>query len=186
MTTQHPQEKIAATFDYHGAVVELVEWTETIWCGKIGYAKDTVDEPDVEKIMRDFMALRTPANQREADWDVCLSVNYLSSERPNGVMFGFLVGTDEQPDGFELYRVPAARFMRIRMCDETAQALGREPWHGGIPPYTWISEQIAPALGFRCADDLPIVEYYGYYDAAAHAHQFCYLYVPVEAAGVCS
>ena len=125
---------------------------------------------------------RTIANDRiEDDWDVCVSVNYLSAERPNGVMFGFLVGAEQQSDEYDIFKVPAAQYARIRMCDETARALDREPWRGGIPPYEWIGKEIAPALCYEYGNDtLPIFEYYGYYDPAKNRHEFCYLYVPVE------
>ena len=185
---KHPQEKIVEAFDYNGITVDIVEWTATIWCGKIGYAANTTDEPDVDKIMSDFQALpqnsqnRTIANGRlEDDWDICMSVNYLSTERPNGVMFGFLVDTEQQSDDYDIYKVPATQYARIHMCDETAKVLGHEPWRGGIPPYEWIGEEIAPQIGYRYGDNtLPIFEYYGYYDPAKYAHEFCYLYVPVE------
>lgn len=182
MTIQHPQETIVKAYDYNGIAVELVEWSETIWCGKIGYAKDNRDEPDVEKIMEEFMALSAKANGREADWDVCMSVNYLSGERPNGTLFGFLVEDDVQPEEYNIYRVPAAQYLRIAMCEETAKALGHEPWTGGIPPYQWIGEEIAPRLGFTYGSDmLPVVEYYGFFDPESGTHRYCYLYVPVKA-----
>lgn len=140
--------------------------------------------PNVAGIMGDFQALSgaaASAHRREEHWDVCMSVNYLSKERPNGVMFGFLVGAGQQPGGYDLYAVPSAQYMRLRMGEETAKALNREPWPGGIPPYEWIGEQVAPAFGYRYGDDaLPIFEYYGYYNPDKNAHEFCYLYVPVQ------
>jgi predicted transcriptional regulator YdeE len=96
-------------------------------------------------------------------------------------MYASLVASDHQPDGFDVYKVPAAKYARIRMCDETAKALGREPWKGGIPPFEWIGEQIAPKIGYRYGDDkLPIFEYYGFYNPEKNAHEFNYLYVPVD------
>ncbi len=184
MQRQHPQEKIVHSFDYNGIAVDLLEWTATIWCGKIGFAVDNTGEPNVERIIRDFQTLNTSAvNEREGDWEVCMSVNYLSPERPNGVMFGFLVGMERQPEVFDIVRVPAALYMRIPMCDKTAKALDSEPWRGGIPPYAWIGEQVAPTFGYRYGDAaLPIFEYYGHYNAEQRAHEFSYLYVPVEKA----
>jgi len=186
MTMQHPQEKIIKTLDHNGIMVDLVEWTGTIWCGKIGYAVNNTDEPDVDKIMSDFFSLNLPTvivNERENDWDVCMSVNYLSAERPNGVMVGFLVATDRQPDDFDIYKVPAAQYMRLLICDETAKGLGHESWNGGIPPYGWIGEQIAPIYGYEYGENtLPIFEYYGYYNPDKNEHKFRYLYVPVQKA----
>ncbi|MBQ4629182.1 MAG: hypothetical protein IJB44_08880 [Clostridia bacterium] len=49
METMHAHEKIINTFDYNGTSVDLVEWYDSIWCGKVGYAADNIDEPDVEK-----------------------------------------------------------------------------------------------------------------------------------------
>ena len=119
----------------------MIEWSDTIWCGKVGYADNTIDEPNVEKIMEDFMSVSALPNSREDNWDICMSLNYLSRERPSGVMFGFLVTTDVQPDSYDICKIPAAKFLKIRMCDETARVLGHEPWEGGIPPYQWIGEQ---------------------------------------------
>ncbi|HBL84350.1 MAG: hypothetical protein A2Y17_05015 [Clostridiales bacterium GWF2_38_85] len=183
--TSHPQEKIIETFKYNGVPVEVVEWSETIWCGKIGYADNNTDEPNVDAILNGFMSLDIPAiNERiEPDWDVCMSVNYFSKERPNGVMFGDLVGTEHQPDGFDVYKLPAGQYLRIEINDESAKALGSQPWNGGIPPYKWIGEQLAPQFGYRYGDDhLPVFEYYGYYKPEKNAHEFRYLYVPVEKA----
>lgn len=178
----HPQETFIETYNCNGVSVDLIEWTATVWCGKIGYAADCINEPDVEKIMCDFMSLSGKAvSRRENDWDVCLSVNYLSAERPNGVMFAFLTDAGPQPEGFDLFCIPPARFLRIRLCKETAEALDRDPWQGGIPPYEWIGEQLMPQLGYRYGDDtLPVIEYYGYYNPDKNAHTFCYLYVPAE------
>ena len=186
MNTQHSQEKIIKTFDFNGAIVDLVEWTTTIWCGKIGYAVNNTDEPDVDPIMEGFQSLMGAEIQpvrSEDDWDVCMSVNYLSTERPNGVMFGFLVDSESQPENFDVYKAPSSQYMRIRMCDDTAKALNFEPWRGGIPPYQWIGEQIAPQFGYTYGDDnVPIFEYYGNYQPEKGMHEFCYLYVPVREA----
>ena len=53
MNIQHPQETVIKTYDYNGIGVDLIEWSETIWCGKVGYADNNTDEPNVEKIMED-------------------------------------------------------------------------------------------------------------------------------------
>ncbi len=181
MNIQHPQEMILKTYDYNGITVDLVEWSDTVWCGKIGYAVNTVDEPNVEGIMEDFMSISAVPNGREDNWDICMSVNYLSSERPSGVMFGFLVDTDVQPASYDIYKIPAAKFLRVRICDETSGALGREPWKGGVPPYQWIGEQIGPKLGYTYGSDmLPILEYYGFFKPEEGTHEYCYLYVPVK------
>ena len=106
MTTQHGQEKIIESFDYNGVTVDLVEWTDTIWCGKIGYAANNTDEPDMDKIMEEYMSLHHASSTvSEPDWSVCISINYLTDERPNGVMIGSLVATEQQPSDFDIYKI---------------------------------------------------------------------------------
>lgn len=96
-------------------------------------------------------------------------------------MFGYLVNEGNIPKEFDIFKIPAAFFLRILINEETAACLKRKPWKGGIPPYEWIGEQIAPALGFQYGKDtLPIIEYYGFYQPEIQKHRFCYLYVPVQ------
>jgi hypothetical protein len=184
--TQHPQEKIIDTFSYNGVSVEVVEWSETIWCGKIGYDYTTADNPNedwVRPILDGYFTLdASSANQRkEPDWAVCMNVDILSKECPDGVMFGQLVGDEHQPDGFDVYKLPVGQYMRIAITDESVKALGVPPFHGGVPPYEWVGEKLAPQFGYRYGDDhLPVFEYYGYYNPEKNAHDFNYLYVPVE------
>ena len=55
-------------------------------------------------------------------------VNYLSKEWPNGVKPRTLAATEKQPESFEINKIPGTQCLRIRMCDETADSPGREPW----------------------------------------------------------
>lgn len=180
----HPQEKLIESYKYRGIMFDIVEWSETIWCGKCGYAPNVTSEPDVDQIMNEYQTIDFPSkliDRIDTNWDACLSINYLSKVRPNGVMFASLVEHDKQVDSFDIFRAPKALYARIRMNDETAEALGYEPWHGGIPPYQWLGEDIAPNFGYTYGDDtLPVIEYYGYYDPEKYSHEFCYLYVPIK------
>ncbi len=186
MTILHPQETLIETHDYNGVTVEIIKWKETLWCGKLGYAANHIDEPDVEAIaagMMDMVQSDIAMNQSETDWEVCLSLNYLSEGHPNGVMFGSLVHTDLQPAGYDILPIPGGIYARIQINAHTALALERKPWTGGVPPYEWISGQIAPEIGYEYGDtSLPIIEYYGPRDPKSHAHRYCYLYVPVQKA----
>lgn len=184
MDNGHKHEKLLKAFDYHGTMVELVEWKESVWCGKVGYAVNNIDEPDVEKIAQEASVIfpNHMPNGREKNWDVCISLNYLSKERPNGVMFGFLVETEEQPDCYDVIKVPSSLYMKIQICDKTFRALDVEPWTGGIPPYEWIGEHIAPQYGYKYgADSYPVFEYYGH-NKTNNEIEVCYLYVPVQKA----
>lgn len=35
MDNGHKHEKLLKAFDYHGTMVELVEWKESVWCGNV-------------------------------------------------------------------------------------------------------------------------------------------------------
>ena len=182
MEHTHSQEKIIKQYNYNGINVELVHWSDTIWCGKIGYANNNTDEPDVEKIAHEATITfpNNVPNNRETNWDVCISFNYLSTERPNGVMFGFLVHTEEQPNCYDIIKVPSASYMKIQICDETFKALNVESWTGGIPPYEWIGEILAPKYEYKYGSDtLPIFEYYRHNSITSNI-EACYLYVPVQ------
>ena len=76
MESLHKQEKVLQNFQFDGASAQLVEWTETLWCGKVKYAPNCTDAPDVEKLMEEFVALGeaelSPVDPEEG-WDVCLS-----------------------------------------------------------------------------------------------------------------
>jgi len=185
MKLQHSHEKIVETFNYNDAVVEIVEWTETIWCGKIGYAENNTDEPNVDNILSGYHRLSKSKLDGKFNpvRDGCISVNYLSADRPNGVMFCEMVKTAEQPKDFDILHIPATQYLRILINPETAKAIGKEPWFGGIPPYDWIYEVLAPYFGYKPGDDtLPIIEYYGHYkqgEPKIYDNKLCYLYAPV-------
>lgn len=119
MSIQHPQENIIKTFDHMGIAVDLVEWSDTIWCGKIRYVNNNTDRPDIEKFAADYGWGDIPGkiNSKVDDygWQTKLHVNYLSNERPSGVMMGVLVATDDQPKSYDVYKIPATRFLRIRV-----------------------------------------------------------------------
>lgn len=177
----HGHERVLESFDFNGAQVQLVSWEESLWCGKILFAKDNSSEPDVEQLMNDFVALGerelSPIGQEEG-WNVCMSFNYLTEERPSGVFFGFRVQDSRQPEGFDLRFLPEGRYLRVEINEATARAMDDEPWTGGGPPYQWICEGIGPKLGFTCGDSaLPVVEYYRHNEAGEISG--CWLYVPV-------
>jgi len=178
-----PQETLIEAFDVNGIKAEVVDWQETIWCGKLAHGRKNNSEPNVEKLLHSYLKLDNPAltkSPTEPEWSVCMSLNYLS-ERPRGIMFGMQVDSEQQLKVYDIYKMPPARYMRVLICEETAQALGVEMWHGGIPPYGWIGEHIAPRCGYRYGSNtLPVFEYYGFYDPETNGHKFCYLYVPVE------
>jgi hypothetical protein len=181
---KHPQERIVDTFKYNGMSIEVVEWDVSIWCGKMEFAKNNTDDPDMGKVSDDSSAQNPAAiNERlETASNTLLHFDFLTLERPAAAMFAFLVNTENQPDGFDVKKVPAGQYMRLDLSPDSAKALGVEPWQGGRPPIEWISEHLAPQFGYRQVFDLPFIEYYGYLYGSTDGKDVvnAFLYVPVE------
>ena len=51
----HRHETVLESYTVNGAQADLVAWEESLWCGKQRYAADNVNEPDIEKLMEEFM-----------------------------------------------------------------------------------------------------------------------------------
>ena len=57
--------------------------------------------------MDEYLALdHSTARESEANWSVCMSVNYPSKKRLSGVMPGNLAATEKQPKYFDNYKIP--------------------------------------------------------------------------------
>ena len=180
--TIHRNETLIAAYPYQGFFVEVVHLSETIWCGKLLYAASLSEEPKADVVTEQYnKANHAAVKDAEPDWSACLNLNYLDKEKPNGLFIADQVSGTDQPEEFTVMTIPAGTYMRLRLTDETAKALGHEPWHGGIPPYQWITDDLAEKFGYRTGDSsLPIIEYYGYFSMETYDHEYRYLYVPVE------
>jgi len=162
------RERVIKTVDYKGAIVEVVEWPETIWCGKLGWATNNTDEPDVPRLMESFQAIMdTPTNERLAlDWDVALFIDHHRNDRPSGTLFGHVVGTERQPKGYDTYRMPAQIFVRMRNFGEDTAQFD-------------LKKDFLPASGYAYDSTAPDFSYYGFFDSEKGAHALQYDYTPV-------
>lgn len=183
MNIGHEHEELVESFEFRGVKVDLIRWKPSIWCGKVGYANTNNGEPNVGRILAAYSEVTKPKNDAvgaEEFWDAQMSLNYLSSERPNGVLMAMLVNTKEQPEHFDVMEFPEAFYMRVLLSEENADALCQMPWYGGLPPYEWVSDYIAPSKGYVLGDDtLPIVEYIRH-NKVTFAPEAHYMYVPVK------
>ena len=90
-------------------------------------------------------------------------------------MFADLAGTENQPKGFDVYKLPGGQYLFLAINDDSVKALGSQPFNGGIPPYEWIGGQLAPQFGYQYGDDrLPVFEYYGYYKPEKNVNELRY------------
>ena len=151
-------EKIVETIMVGGARFEIVEKPETIFAGKILYAKDfpgidsfhaAIDSLPEEEKQSAFGKLKETALPV---CDVNMSVNFwLDADRR---AYGFVreVLTEDQPGGVDVYRMPASLFIRACTDRETSRLVCREQcemWE----LFAYIREFFMPAHGFRMAQN---------------------------------
>ena len=174
-------EKIVETVMIGGARFDIVKKPETIFAGKIIYAKDF---PNVESFNSAIDSM--PEDDKQAAfgklkesvlpiYDVNLSVNFWLDEKQRA--FGFVreVMTEEQPDGVEVYKMPASLFIRAYTDNETAHLVIKEQcetWE----LFAYIRNYFMPAHGFitaqNGAQELEVFD--------SFEHKSGYVYMPVE------
>ncbi len=173
-------EKVLETFRAGGAVFELVEKPETILAGKMLYARDfetihafdsaieAFSEEEKQVVYSLLEGAALPIR------DIQLSVNFWLSEGSRG--FGFMreVTTERQPEGVDVYKMPASLFFRAYTDGPTAQLLSRErceTWE----LFAYLREYVLPAHGFQMAEngaqELEVFD--------TSEHDTGYAYVPV-------
>lgn len=154
---QNP-EKIVETITIGGANFEIVEKPETIFAGKIIYAKDYPDEDSFNRAIDSlsegdkqaaFGKLREPVLPI---YDIHLSVNFWLSVEQRA--FGFVreVTTEEQPEGVDVYKMPSALFIRAYTDKAISQLVCKEQceiWE----LFAYIRNHFMPAHGFAMAQN---------------------------------
>lgn len=175
-----PREKIVETFKVGEAVFEVVEKPETIYAGKFLYAKD------FERIEAFHAAIDTmPEEEKQSVYrrlrdsvlpicDIQLSVNFWREAEMQAYGFVREVSTERQPEGVEVFKMPASLFVRGYTDAETAQLLAKEQcetWE----LFAYIRNFVMPAHGFKMADNgAQELEVFDISD-----HRTGYAYVPV-------
>ena len=141
-----------------GAVFEIIEKPETILAGKILYAKeyqdidafyqaiDTLDEEEKQTTFRLLQESVLPLT------DIQLSVNFWRDEDSRA--FGSVreVTTEDQPEGVDVYKMPASLYIRAYTDKGTAQLIAKEKceiWE----LFAYIRDFFMPAHGFIMADN---------------------------------
>lgn len=154
---QNP-EKLMETIMIGGARFDIVEKPETVFAGKIIYAKDftnvdsfhsAVDSVTEEEKQTAFDLLLEPVLPI---YDINLSVNFWLAEKTRAHGFVREVMTMEQPDGVETYKMPASLFIRAYTDKGTAQLISREQceiWE----LFAYIRDFFMPAHGFKMAEN---------------------------------
>lgn len=173
-------EKIIETIKIGGAIFEVVEKPETIFAGKIIYAKDYRDldsfNSAIESVTEDDKqaAFSILSESVLPIYDINLSVNFWLDERSRAYGFVREVMTEEQPDGVDVYKMPASLFIRAYTDKGTAQLISKEQceiWE----LFAYIRDFFMPAHGFKMAQNgAQELEVFDTFD-----HNIGYAYMPV-------
>lgn len=157
-TEMQNQEKIVETIIIGGAHFEVVEKPETIFAGKIIYAKDFADADSFNSAIDSV----TESEKQEAFdklaepvlpiYDVNMSVNFWLSAKNRAYGFVRAVMTEEQPNGIEVYKMPASLFIRAYTDKGTSQLISKEQceiWE----LFAYIRDYFMLSHGFRMAEN---------------------------------
>lgn len=174
-------EKVVDTINVGGAVFEIVEKSETVFAGKMFYAKDFTDISAFNSAIDAFAAdgevsvydMITDAVLPVSD--IHLSVNFWLSENKRAYGFVREASSDVQPEGVDTYKMPASLYIRAHTDRAAAQLLSKE--HCEIwELFAYIRDYFMPAHGFKMADNG--AQELEVFDTAEHTSG--YAYMPVQ------
>lgn len=174
-------EKVVDTVKIGGAVFEIVEKPETVFGGKMFYAKDFSDISAFNSAVDAFAAdgedsaydLLTDAVLPISD--IHLSVNFWLSEKERAYGFVREVSDENQPEGVDIYKMPASLYIRAYTDKSAAQLLSKEQceiWE----LFAYIRDYFMPAHGFKMADNG--AQELEVFDTSEHSTG--YAYMPVQ------
>ncbi len=144
-------EKIIETIKIGEAVFEVIEKSETILAGNILYAKDY--DNSIEKALNSNESQRWSNCEKAVDCvlpvcDITLSVNFWLDESRRAMGFVRETTVEDQPDGINIYKMPASLYIRAYTDTNTAQLLSKkqcEIWE----LFAYIRNYFMPSNGFK-------------------------------------
>jgi transcriptional regulator with XRE-family HTH domain len=137
------------------AIFEVIEKPEAILAGKILYAKDfgsiekalaSVDESQRWQNCGKVVDCVLPV------CDITLSVNFWLNESHRALGFVRETSAEEQPEGIDVYKMPASLYIRAYTDKYSAQLLSKkqcEIWE----LFSYIRNYLMPAHGFKMAEN---------------------------------
>lgn len=179
-------ERVIETIQIGGEVFDVIEKPETILAGKIIYAKDYANTQDFysafntvinsiaadEKLRRHIYGQVTECIQPVCD--VSLSVNFWREEKSRAYGFVRETTSDRQPEGVDIYIMPASLYIRVYTDKAAAQLMTKEKcdiWE----LFCYIRTFFMPTHGFKMAENgAQELEVYDSFE-----HTTGYAYMPV-------
>jgi len=169
-------EKQIDVITYDCVSFEIVERPEVLWVGKIAFAPNLTDEPDIGKLLKEYQEL-IPVEKKELinpEWDAAISIDYWKGgSAPRGMMFGSETYSDEQAECYDVFKMPPTLFMRVLNNKDAARLLGKENCENW-ELFEFMKRTVLPEHGYKFNENgAQEVEYYH------HNSGTCYAYVPV-------
>lgn len=177
-TENESGEKIIETMKVGTAVFELVEKPAAILAGKMIYAKDFSD------ISAFYSAMDTiTAEEEEAVYgavaepvlpvnDIHMSVNFWHGEQERAYGFVREVLTESQPEGIDVYKIPASLYIRAYTDYSTAQLMSKESceiWE----LFAYIRDYFMPSHNYKMAENG--AQEMEVFDTSAHKSGYAYM-----------
>ena len=94
------------------------------------------------------------------DWSGCISINYMRSDLPCGMMFMQQVDTDVQSDEYDLYKTPATQYFRLACTPEIARAAFDKD-ECGVWELFGVIKDFMSEVGYEFNDRAGEIEMYG-------------------------
>ena len=157
-TENETAEKVVDTIKIGGAVFEIVEKPETILAGKNIYAKDFADISGFDTAIESFIAsgerfaYNTLIDTILPIYDIHLSINFWRNEKIRAYGFVHEVAAERQPEGVDVYKMPASLFIRAYTDKSTTQHISKEQceiWE----LFAYIRDYFMPSHGFKMAEN---------------------------------
>ena len=148
-------EKVVETIKIGGAIFEIVEKPETILAGKIVYENETTE---IEQALDAFdesqrkLAFDSVIDPVLPVCDIHLSINFWKHGHQRGMGFMHETTTEKQPEGVEVFKMPASLFIRAYTDTNTAQLMTKqqcEIWE----LFAYIRNYFMPTHGFKMAEN---------------------------------
>jgi len=169
-------EKLVDVLTYHGVNFEIVDRPEVLWVGKVAYATNLTDEPNIGKLLKEYQELISIEKKEliHPEWDAVISIDYWrNGSTPRGMMFGTETYSELQPDCYDIFRMPSSLFMRVLNNTDAARILRKdkcENWE----LFEFMKNTILPEHGYKFNEN-------GAQEVEYHHHKSgtFYAYVPV-------
>jgi predicted transcriptional regulator YdeE len=158
-------EKIVETYKIENAIFELIEKSEVIYAGKFFYVKNYAGKQawnaELEKLDNDWEMLNPYKNVIEPILpiiDIGISINYsLGDETKHGYGYGRETTTENQPEGVDVFKMPASLYVKAHINENMAMLLSKQKdiqafdIVAEVFPYIW--DNVMPAHGLKIAEN---------------------------------